>query len=79
MVQHLSDPLALKLRGGWSIGEIIRALRTIDKKEVGITGGRHSQMGSNAIHPLLLQSPAVYNDRTTTVLVLEGGKNGVFR
>src|SRR5215831_10296051 len=59
VVQHLSYPISLKLRAGRSIGKSVRAVRAIDKEEIREAGGRHSQMGSNALRPLILQSPAV--------------------
>ena len=51
VVQQLHDPIALKFRTSRAVGKSVRAVRTVDEKEIRKAGGRHSEMGTHTVSP----------------------------
>src|ERR1700677_2324473 len=55
MVQHLSDPVALKLCASRPVRESVRAVRPVNEEQIRKASGGHSEMGAHALRPLFSQ------------------------
>jgi hypothetical protein len=55
VIQQPSDPVSLNLCAGRPVAESVRALRAINEEKIRKACHCHSELGANALRPLLLQ------------------------